>query len=419
MLQRDWVGSGGKAGPPARALAATVDVDAASSAVAGEILEEVWPDRDEPDFRGALDRSVHANVSTMFDIVLGRETILGAQPQGAYDFAATLAQLGVAAGELERGYRVGVANLWTQWFDLAAEHSRETGVPLEDLVRAPTLTFLAYIDRILTEVVHHYDNVRGELQRTRSQLRRLLILQVLDGSAPEELTDLDQRLDYCVDDVHLGLLLQGGDGHAPERTIATLREAVDARGSLVLLHGPRSWFVWLGRPPGFGTTQLARLRRALQHLEMTVTVSEPSPGLDGLRVAFERTIEASRIQHALGADTHRVLWAADVRLEALMLGDHDRARRFVADELGRLAADDALASRLRETLMAWLATGSHVNAAATLGVHENTVRNRVRQAEELVGTPLHGRRTELQVALRLERVLRTLEGSRAELPRAG
>jgi DNA-binding PucR family transcriptional regulator len=40
-----------------------------------------------------------------------------------------------------------------------------------------------------------------------------------------------------------------------------------------------------------------------------------------------------------------------------------------------------------------------------LRVHENTVRNRIRAAEALLGTPLMGRRTELQVALRLERVL--------------
>jgi DNA-binding PucR family transcriptional regulator len=40
-------------------------------------------------------------------------------------------------------------------------------------------------------------------------------------------------------------------------------------------------------------------------------------------------------------------------------------------------------------------------------VHENTVRNRLRAAEELLGVPLTGRRTELMVALRLERLLST------------
>ena len=64
-------------------------------------------------------------------------------------------------------------------------------------------------------------------------------------------------------------------------------------------------------------------------------------------------------------------------------------------------------ARLRETLLAWLTMGSHGSAAAMLGVHENTVRNRLRAAEELLGVPLTGRRTELMVALRLERLLST------------
>lgn len=42
-----------------------------------------------------------------------------------------------------------------------------------------------------------------------------------------------------------------------------------------------------------------------------------------------------------------------------------------------------------------------MSAAATLGVHENTIRNRIRQAEELLDAPLATRRIELQVALRL------------------
>jgi hypothetical protein len=70
--------------------------------------------------------------------------------------------------------------------------------------------------------------------------------------------------------------------------------------------------------------------------------------------------------------------------------------------------------RLRETLLTWLATGSHVSAAALLGVHENTIRNRVHQAEELLGVALHQRRIELQVALRLERVLHAHDHAHGE-----
>jgi DNA-binding PucR family transcriptional regulator len=48
-----------------------------------------------------------------------------------------------------------------------------------------------------------------------------------------------------------------------------------------------------------------------------------------------------------------------------------------------------------------LAVGSQARAATELGVHENTVRLRIRGAGEELGTALTERRTELLVALRL------------------
>jgi DNA-binding PucR family transcriptional regulator len=93
----------------------------------------------------------------------------------------------------------------------------------------------------------------------------------------------------------------------------------------------------------------------------------------------------------------------------LLLSDILRAQQFVEAELGPLAKNDSVANRLRETLLAWLATGSVVSAAALLEVHENTIRNRLRQAEDMLGIVIHQRRTELQVALRIARVLRAHE----------
>ena len=46
-----------------------------------------------------------------------------------------------------------------------------------------------------------------------------------------------------------------------------------------------------------------------------------------------------------------------------------------------------------------------ISAAEHLQLHEHTVRNRLHRAEEHLGRPLSERRTELQVALRLQRLL--------------
>lgn len=97
------------------------------------------------------------------------------------------------------------------------------------------------------------------------------------------------------------------------------------------------------------------------------------------------------------------------------MADSVKARAFVHAELGQLGADDDLAARLRETVEASQRWGSHVTTAAHLHLHEHTVRNRLQKAAELLGRPLTERRTELQVALRLARLL-TENNSRADSP---
>jgi len=100
-----------------------------------------------------------------------------------------------------------------------------------------------------------------------------------------------------------------------------------------------------------------------------------------------------------------VLSHADVSLEILLMADRAGARAFVTAELGGLGGDDDLSDRLRETVEASYRWGSHVTTAAHLHLHEHTVRNRLQKAAELLGRPLTERRTELQVALRLARLL--------------
>lgn len=393
----------------ARQLAAAVDVRALATRVTEEIIDVVWSQRDEPGFYELVDRSVYANIEAIFETLRGRRAIDDPPPTAALDFADASAQVGIPAIELERAYRVGVASLWSQWFDLASDHAAQTAQPLHELVRGPSLTFLNYVDHALVAVVQRADAVRLELQRTESQLRRVLLLRILEGSATESEPELDRRLDYATGDVHLALLAQSQDPVTLRREVRELQGAADARGTLVLENSPSSWFVWLGRPAGFGPGEVSGLRRALTRGSLTVAVGEPASGIDGLRQTYERAFETARLQHALGPAGHRCMWAADVRLEALLLSDPARARRFVEAELGPLANDDSVANRLRETLLAWLATGSHVSAAAQLRVHENTVRNRLRQAEEILGVALHQRRIELEVALRIERVLHAHE----------
>jgi DNA-binding PucR family transcriptional regulator len=124
------------------------------------------------------------------------------------------------------------------------------------------------------------------------------------------------------------------------------------------------------------------------------------PGLAGFRESASSASDAARVQ-ALLDNAPQVIWAQDVLIEILALGTPDAARALVRTMLGIVLDRELLTSRVRETLEAWLTSGSYVGAAATLGVHEQTVRQRLHQLEDVLGHSLHERRTDLHVALRL------------------
>jgi DNA-binding PucR family transcriptional regulator len=87
--------------------------------------------------------------------------------------------------------------------------------------------------------------------------------------------------------------------------------------------------------------------------------------------------------------------------------DLDLARGFVARELGALAEPDDDTVRLAATLRAYLEEqASPRRTAQRLGVHENTVKNRVRTIRGMLGHAPETRVAELLVALRLARLTR-------------
>ena len=391
----------------ARALARTVDGEGLARLVSDAIAAEVFPDRlQDAGFRETLDGCVRENVHSVVLLFEGRLTLEDVNPLGALAFADLVAELGIPVSVLERTYWVGVARLWQAWFDLVvASGPGEEDLPA--LLGEPTTLLFAYVDKVLGVVVQRHDATRRDLLRTREHLRRTVLAEVLDGRA-EASDDLDRTLAYRMRAGHLALVVELGTRQRVESEVAAYQEAARATGSVLLQEGARTWVAWLGRPDGYGEAELEALRRVLGAGGARVAVGEPGRGIDGFRRSREQALRAARVQRALDPAVDplaAVTWYADVRLEALLLADERSARQYVLEELGPLAADEGRCTRIRETLLAWLSTGTQAGAAASLGLHENTVRQRIRQAEALLPGVLSQRRTELQVALRLERIL--------------
>jgi DNA-binding PucR family transcriptional regulator len=115
---------------------------------------------------------------------------------------------------------------------------------------------------------------------------------------------------------------------------------------------------------------------------------------------------ARRVARLAGRRPGTITRFADVALTALASVDEQAARDFVAAELGRLAVDDEEVRRLAATLRAYLEERSNARRTAQrLGVHEHTVKNRVRAAADLRGRPADERIAETLVALRLARMV--------------
>lgn len=359
------------------------------------------------EFDTALTRWVDDNVQSVVDIAAGRMTVDESDPEFALAFADMVAERGIPFGKLERAYWVGAEHFLREWI-ARSRTSTEQGVPTsDDLLGDPTEAVFPYVRRVLDLVADRYRAVEQERCGSGEYRRRALVERLLDGSVTKHAQEFDNILRYRVRGAHIALLFETSEGSVVQRALSRLCDQTGAWGSLVVKRGASSWSVWLGYPKTPDDERLRAVRRAIVNLSEPVAVGGPGLGLDGLRQSHVEAGRAAALRTVLAA-APKCLWYRDVRLEAFLLdgpSDHTAAHRFVAEELGELVEDTERAHRIRETLLAWMATGSHARAAAELGVHENTVRLRVRSATEVLGEALNERRTELLVALRLRQAL--------------
>jgi DNA-binding PucR family transcriptional regulator len=87
---------------------------------------------------------------------------------------------------------------------------------------------------------------------------------------------------------------------------------------------------------------------------------------------------------------------------ALVGGNIENARIWVAEVLGRLAADTDSDARLREAFWVFLSAGaSYTLAAEQLALHFNTVKYRVGRALARRGRPITDDRFDVELALLL------------------
>jgi hypothetical protein len=383
-------------------LAASIDVQQLSSQLTEVMLDEVYSHVIDPDvLRPLLIPATAEKLACLSDLIAGRITLDEIQAPAALAFAEEVGRQGISEQTLERSYRVGIEALWEWWMSVVEQHCEQTGDPVVEVVRTSIPILFGFVDRMLFVALAAYHRAVSQRSRTREYRRIQLVDQLLDGTLTDPGIDVERFIGYAFAQHHLGAVLVNGDRTKDISFAGELKRAAHAAELLVLEPGAAPTEVWLGFPRPVTGAMRSALASQAAAAGRRLAFGEPAQGLRGFCVAMNSARNAAKIQAMLADHSPHVAWAEDLRIERLALDNPEATRAFVNNVLGTALDRGLLTSRVRETLEAWLVSGSYVGAASLLGVHEQTVRQRLHRLEEALGQSVHTRRTELHVALRL------------------
>ena len=290
---------------------------------------------------------------------------------------------------LLNGYRIAHMVVWEGWLALIEASDAEDSVRYE-LLRLGSRFFFRYVAVLSDYVAESFQAELERSVRSGEQRRFQAVKDVLeDDLAPGD------ELDVNLEQHHLGLVVWGEDGPEAARGLAT------ALGRPLLSVSPFEsvWWGWLSGTQPLGLVAEAVVRAFEPPPGTGVAVGLEAFGEEGFRATHRQAQRARRVAQRSGPS---VVAYSDVAAEALLGDDAAEARAFVAHELRGIEDDSVTSRRIRETIAAYFAAEHNAaSAAAALGVHQQTVANRLRAAEERLGHPVASRRFELEAALRL------------------
>ena len=401
---------------PSRAARAVIDdvaaemsasLDETASLVTQSIHENI-PGLDDDLFLASR-QSTRANLGLITTLISqGADPTVFATPEEALSYARSYVHEGLSLEMLTRAYHQGQKALSRLW--LERMHARaETADELADAMGYFSDWLFSYIETInypLSEVytAEHERWIRGSVAMRSEEVR-----SILAGSSVH-MHDASTRLRYRLDGRHVGFVIWNdlvetcetglADGVFGEmdRYAAEVADCLSATSCLALPIG-RYYAGWAMTCVDPEEAQLPAGRSGLR-----VALGRPGRGIAGFRRSHQEALLARRVAALSARATPACTTFDSIAFDALITGDLDEARRFVAHELGGLLEDSDSHRRLAATVEVFLhEESSFVRAARRLGIHENTVAYRIRRAEELLGRKVSERQLELRAALRLAR----------------
>lgn len=363
----------------------------------------------DPALLGLLHATVAANVDTYFSAIRHNIPVADiAAPAVALEHARRLAQRGVPVNTLVRGYRLGHSVALQLVLEEIRTAQLEPDLSLSVLGQMSTLMF-GYIDEMSQQVVAVYQAERERWLDSRNAVRALRVREILSNES-NDVDAMTTEIRYPLRRTHVAIVVwypeSGGDRLSAAETFTKhLAESLAVHGAPLFIPADNTTgWAWLPLPSTDAADVVDQIRSYAQAAadEPWVAIGDPLPGVQGFRRSHQQALAAHTVAVASGAA--RVSAASDpgISAAALLGGEVEAARAWVAEVLGPLACATDSDERLRDTLRVFLRTGSSFKAAGELlHFHVNTMKYRIQRAVERRGRPIAEDRLDVEIALLL------------------
>lgn len=364
-------------------------IDELTELTAAEIPEIASTESD----RAMLAGSIAENTTVLMTALVGAtDPAMVEPPPGALTFARALARRGTSIAHLLRAYRIGQARFTSMCMDVA-----DDAAPADNRValRAAVNKTAAFIDHISERVTIAYEDERERWITSRTGLTQNWITQVLTGAVTDA-AQAGAALDYPLDGMHLALALwipETEPSPSPDVVTAVRRllaEVSPGAATLAVHTAPLAMNAWLALC-GSADDVIERLRTAIDasDVPLRAAVGLPGSGIDGFRSGHRQASAVKALAGTAVPEAPALVSYAEIAPIAMLTGDLAEMRSFVAGALGPLAEDTDRAAELRETLRVHLSSyRSPATTASRMNLHRNTIRYRIQQATEELGSEL-------------------------------
>jgi hypothetical protein len=392
-----------------RGIAASLlaNVSSVADDMLAYLVERIPEAGGDAELRGLTLGSCSSNLEAALSMFRhGIDVAAAEAPVTALEHARAMASRGHSVDVMLRFYRLGHEYFTEKLSDWLTDWIDDPTVALRTFIDLERFGF-QYIDRISSLVAAEYV---AELDRRQNQARaeRDDVVRALLAGERVDTARAERVLSHRLTGRQVGFVCWADDrGVDLDRVAQQVGRYLGVSHSLVVADGPLAVWGWASITADVRTSlRDMATELAGESEDVHIAVGSPHPGGAGFRTSHLEALRTRRVIELSGRAAPSITEFRDVALVDAISRDLDAAKAFVAAQLGDLARDDAKERSERATLLAVLdAQGSLTTAARTLGIHKNTVLQRVRRAEERRGRPATIEVAELHAALLLCDVL--------------